>query len=330
MKKVSNLTLSAITALWLSWCVSKDLTVNSFTNNVSSKTKTIIDNSNKLNDNISESNNNSINKTISLIWENEFKCFINLFNITNKKDYSNKVNGIQKKFLLKVDWVIWANTLKVIYLNYYSKLDKNKLPFDVYERLKIYDDMEWYKNHPWKPSRHWTLMPTNVPNIFSNNYYKWIWNWENIKWTFINKELSRYISDKLNMTWNIAVLYETKWKFFVAVYVEWNLELLSYTSPWSEDIKWWIKTTKWRFVSKWSDKYHISWATNSIIRTSSWLKWAIMPYAVHINKWIFVHAWYTTWERRSHWCIRLPIFYAKWLYDIFIKSGNINWSIEKS
>jgi hypothetical protein len=117
------------------------------------------------------------------------------------------------------------------------------------------------------------------------------------------------------------------WNFFVAVYVNWKLDLLSYISPWSDFIKWWIKTKTWNYISTYADKYHISWAKDSIKETNNWLEWAIMPYAVHVTWWIYVHAWYVTWKRKSHWCIRLPILYAKGLYEIFNKNWNINWSI---
>jgi lipoprotein-anchoring transpeptidase ErfK/SrfK len=109
--------------------------------------------------------------------------------------------------------------------------------------------------------------------------------------------------------------------------VKWELELLTYISPWTDLIKWWMKTLTWKFKTTFSDKYHISWAIDSIKETNKGLIWAVMPYALHITWWIYAHAWYVNGQRKSHWCIRLPIYYAKWLYDIFEKKWNIDWFI---
>lgn len=295
------------------------------------------------NENTTNTNNNYINKSIDLdslklnnskeyirsveiSWSNEVDFFVQNFNIRTSLDFENKVKGIQEEFNLWIDWVIWPNTLKIIYLNYYI-LNSN-LPIDIQNRLDIYNDMEKYPNNPRLNSSFWKLNPSNVPNIFSKNYYLWIYKWENIVWTYINKNLIKYILENINSTKNIAYVSKIEWKYFLAVYVSWKLELLTYISPWRDDIPWWMKTTKWTFSSNYKNKYYISWAKDSVSRWYDWnYYWAIMPYAINIIWWIYAHAWIVNWEEMSHGCIRSPIYYAKWLYDIYSKTWKLDWII---
>jgi len=280
MDKISNLLLIWSVCLTLTWCWSKSLEVNTEVNNVKLNVdKALLDNKLLV-----------IWKSINIIWNNDFLFFINYYNIDNEKTFEMKVMEIQSKNWLKVDWIIWNNTLKVIYLNIYSKESSSNLNQDVITRLNIYNEMEWYKSHPWKNSKFWKLYPSKVPDIFDKNYYYWIWLWENIKGWFINKELSWLFYESIDFKWNISMLQKVNWKFAVALYVDWTLKLLSYTSPWNPNITWWIKTKLWVFTSEREDKYYISWAKSSISRSWNRLTWAIMPYSVHVQKWVHVHA----------------------------------------
>ena len=332
MTKSSKLVLTLATSIWLTWCWATFQNKNEIYDFSDSISNQVLDSiwrewywaiSNRLDFIWVELNN----KSVESIWKKEVSFFYDYFNIKNEEDFNLRVERIQKNFWLEVDWTIWPKTLKIIYLNFYSKLGKSRLPFDISKRLDIYNEMEWYKTHPWKISKYWKLNPSKVPDIFSKNYFYWIWKSENIKWTYINEKLWSFVNKKLNEWWNNAVLLETKDWFIVAVYVDGELELSSYISPWDSEIKWWIRTIKWVYNTRKSNKYHISWAKDSIKKTDNWLEWAVMPYALHVYWWIFAHAWYVTWERRSHWCIRLPIFYAKWLYDIYKKNWKIKWHI---
>lgn len=283
------------------------------------------------NTSVDEKEKNIINKKIELtkkiIWENETNFFFDFFKINNNKTYYEVTKEIQKKYWLKEDWIIWEETLKVIYMNYYRNTDIENLPLEIQNRIHIYNEMLWYKSHEWKKSQYWLLYPTELPDIFNSNYYYWVWLQENINWTYLNQELIQFVHKEIEESWNISVLFKYKWKYAVAVYIDKKIELLSYVSPGNENIDWWVKTKKWFFETKYADKYYISWAKDSIIKTKDWLKWAIMPYALHITWWIYAHAWYVNWEKRSHWCIRLPIYYAKWLYDIYEKKWSIEWYI---
>ncbi len=266
-------------------------------------------------------------KSIKLIWINELNFFCDFFKIKNKHDFYSKVNKIQNSYWLINDWIIWPKTLKVIYNNYYSELRLSDLPFDIRKRLEIYKEMSEYYKHPRKNSSFWTILPSRVPNIFSKSYFYWINKSENISWTYINKDVYSIFKDQINNLWNLALLKKINWQFLLAVYINWKMKLWTYVSPWNPNIKLSVKTVKWRFTTTKSEMYHISWAKNSIIKTQKWIQWAIMPYALHIYKWIFAHAWYTSWKEKSHWCVRLPIFYAKWLYEIYQKYWNIEWVI---
>ncbi len=325
-KEISNMVLWWILTLSI-WCSSTKVNPNSNIENISGNVNSKI--TQILTRKEFSLSKTEINKKCELskniIWDKEYWFFIDYFNLYSNKEIIEQIYSLQNDNWLKTDWVIWDNTLKTIYLNYYSKL-ANKPSF-IEERLNIYNEMEWYKSHKWRNTKYWKLYPSKVPNIFSRNYYYWIWKTENIKDSFINKDLLELVHTEINRNWNTAVIFNRNWNFFVAVYVEWRLELVTYISPWTDVIKWWMKTLTWNFKTTFSDKYHISWARDSIKETNKGLIWAVMPYALHITWWIYAHAWYVNGQRKSHWCIRLPIYYAKWLYDIFEKKWNIDWFI---
>ena len=329
--KIWNVLLGSVMLLNV-WCSTNNIRLNDKSNlvveDISKKVNKTLDkdssSSNKIiltKKDIEEKNN----LTKKLIWFNEYKYFIDIFGLNSKIELVKKVYSIQKNNWLKKDWVIWEDTLKVIYLNYYKNI--NNLPFWIAKRLEVYNDMEWYKKHKWRGTRYWKIFPWNVPNIFSKHYYYWIGKSENLEDSYVNKDLISLVNENIDRKNTTAVIYNRSWNFFLAVYVKWELELLTYISPWTDVIKWWMKTLTWNFKTTFSDKYHISWAKNSIKDTNNWLIWAVMPYALHITGWIYAHAWYVNWQRKSHWCIRLPIYYAKWLYDIFKKNWNIEWFI---
>lgn len=279
------------------------------------------------NDNYLRSILYKINRSVALVWDREFNFFVMFFWLKSDIKIVEKIMEIQKKNNLVIDWIIWKNTLSVVYSEYYSNINTIDLPRYISNRLNIYNDLNYYKSHPWRDTLHWRLFPFWLPNVYSNTYYYWKNDWFNLKDSYINESLVSKVPDIIEEKWNIWFLENIDWKFLVRVYVNWKLTLLSYTSPWTDNINWWIRTTKWNFISKRSSKYHISWAIESIKKTKSWLKWAVMPYAVHIYRWIYAHAWYVDWTRKSHWCVRLPILYAKWLYDIFKKNWDIKWYI---
>lgn len=269
-----------------------------------------------------------VEKTINSIWEIEYNNFLNFFffnywfTIISNKDIYNKIIDIQEDNWLKKDWIIWKKTLKIIYKNYYSS-NLESCYIDIQKRWEIYTEMIEYPEHPRKKSNYWNLEPSHIPNVFDKNYYYWQLNTKNLENTFIDENLFLWIDEKIKKKWNQAVLKNYNWKFIVLLYIDGILQLASYASPWNWKIKGWMKTILWKFNSDFSDKYYISWAKASV---KNW-KWAIMPYAVHIRWWIFVHSGNVNWSRLSHWCIRLPLYYAKWFYEFFNNYWDIEWNI---
>ena len=200
---------------------------------------------------------------------------------------------------IKILSFVWVLSTQV---NAQVNITKDK----IYETIK--KEMSSYKRHPrikWKEK----IIANFIPKYWNSNYYYWYLGTKNIEGTFIDSSLVDIIPNNIEKKWNHAYLKRIKWKFVVLVYINWELKLASYASPWNSKHKWAIRTLKWNFTSDFESKYWVSWARVS--------KWAPMPYAVHIVNWIFSHAWVVNWERKSHWCVRLPLYYAKWLYDIF-------------
>ena len=328
--QISNLLL-AWSLLLNVWCSTNNLNFNKKINNSINSSKNHVENivENNSWNNILNLTDDEVNKKIiatkNIIWENEFNYFSNYFDLDTDYEIVEKIYILQENNWLKSDGVIWENTLKYIYLTYYDK--ESNLPNFIEKKLEIYNDMEAYKYHKWRNTRYWKLFPSKVPSIFSNNYYYWIWKTKNIEDTFLNSDLVTLVNPEIARLWNTAVIYNREWNFFLAVYVDWKLELLTYISPWTDVIKWGMKTLTWNFKTTFSDKFHISWAKDSIKKTDKWLIWAVMPYALHITWGIYSHAWYVNWKRKSHWCIRLPIYYAKWMYEIFENKWKIDWFI---
>ncbi len=291
--------------------------------------------------------NEKVEETKKYIWEREFNflCFI-LNKCNNNQTFVEYIEKIQKENWLSVDWVVWPQTLKFIYENLYSRINTENpdyLPSYIKIRLEIYNEMKLYYKHPRENHRkYWTINPDTIPPIFNRWYYFGDLGTENIKWTFIDKDLVRLATEEAPIKeWNHAYLKKVtidwKKKHVVTLYINWKLELASYSSPWKRNPKKprdWNLTPKNKgreFVSEIdkSDMYHISWSKNTIKREKwSWI-WPIMPYSVMILSeiWIYAHAWNVNWERRSHWCVRLPLFYAKWMYELNQKHWDINWHI---
>lgn len=271
--------------------------------------------------------NYKLKKNIASIWENEFKFFTVFFNLSNNRDILEKIKSIQVDNWLKQDEILWQETLSVIYLKYYSKIDKTKLPFDILKRLEIYKEMSDYRNHTKKWTEYWTVKPMSVPNVFDKDFYYWDSLWVNIPWTYINAELFSKVEKTIKKQWVVSKIIIVDWKFAITTYINQELRLLSYISPWSSGIKWWIKTELWKFNTTVEDMYHISSAKESVKMTKNWAIWPVMPYALHIVWWIYSHMWYVDWERRSHGCVRLPFLYAKGLYEIYKSTWNMSWEI---
>ncbi len=281
---------------------------------------------------INDETEKKIDKTKELIWEFEYEFFLNFFLSGYETYWYNeilkKIKKIQKENGLKIDWIIWKKTLKILYVNYYSK-DIEKLDYEILLRLEIYNEMSKYKDKKRNHPKHWILRASWVPDVFNNKYYHWrLWT-QNLEWSFIDNSLYNKVEKYIDKKWNNAYLKKIDWKFVVILYIDWNLKLASYTSPWNPKLKWAKNTIKWNFKSilkkySYREMYHISWADASVKNG----RWAIMPYAVHVTWWTFAHAWNVNWGKLSHGCIRIPLLYAKGLFSFFMKYWDINWEIK--
>jgi len=117
------------------------------------------------------------------------------------------------------------------------------------------------------------------------------------------------------------------WKFALCSYKEWELFLATHVSPWKISsaknkskkdketgkihniiIPGWSNTLEWVFrinKSKWFK-----------FKRSNKFESSPMPYSIQITWWFFLHHGANAdWKKRSHWCVRLPWFYMKELYD---------------
>lgn len=341
MKKMSHIALGVVVPIIFSGCYDKKNLVNFDLESTPKKVESILkskpkpkilytSNTNE-NQEIESSTyineNQEIEKSIGLIWNNEFNFFISFFNLDTDEKILSKIESIQQENWLKIDRIIWPQTLKILYLNYYSEVDAFELPFDIAKRLEIFNEMQEYNNYPKRWTRYGTIYPSGVSNIFSSANYYWEWSWENIAWTYINKELAPFVDNNIEEFWTISIITEINWKYILKTYVNHELQLLTYISPWNPSLKWWIKTKLWEFTTKYSNMYFISSARDSIKETINWIKWAVMPYALNIHDGIFAHGWYVDWDKRSHGCVRQPYFYAKWLYEIYKNTWNMKWYI---
>jgi hypothetical protein len=114
-------------------------------------------------------------------------------------------------------------------------------------------------------------------------------------------------SHNIENIFNKTIIYITKaWDYhIICLYKEWKLVFWSFTSLWTNlnkslENKIFSLSPKNTFISRRSKKYNN----------------AIMPYSILVDGWFYIHWWLTDGRPRSHWCYRLPLYYAKWLFDI--------------
>lgn len=141
-----------------------------------------------------------------------------------------------------------------------------------------------------------------------------------MEWTYITKSLINKIPTEIDKKENIIMFYNISWKSVISLYLNWKLQLASYISAWTQG----NRTPKVKtFWERETSKYYVS-------RT---YKWSVMPYAVHVYKWIFIH-WSDSkinWYWHSHWCIRVWLYYIEEIFRIvneyWIKNIEIdtNW-----
>lgn len=275
-------------------------------------------------------NKKKLEKSILSIWEREVLFFMNFFDIKDddKKidTFVSKVEVLQKEFNFSqksIDGVLWSLTLRDIYLKYYQK-NLDKLWIEQKKRLDIYNEMLWYNKKSW--ALYKKLDPFNYMT------YYWKWSLLNELWTFISKDLIWKIPQNIKENKNIIIVSSLEWKKILSFYVDWILYLASYVSPWTLNHKTQKVNTNW---IRNPDLYHTSSEYPESSKSKTWKKWwAIMPYAVHVDGGVWIHwsDWIIDWSPHSHWCIRVPLFYVKeifekvkelWIKEVSIDTRNI-------
>ena len=133
--------------------------------------------------------------------------------------------------------------------------------------------------------------------------------------TLINSGLIGKIPENIDNNETKIIVEKLDDKKILRFYVEWKLFLATYVSPWTL----WHRTPKVK--TKWKnkpDKYHTSSEYPEAEKKKNWVKgWAVMPYAVHVDGWVWIHGsdGRINGQLQSHWCIRTPLFYVKEIYE---------------
>lgn len=199
----------------------------------------------------------------------------------------------------------WPNQCEVILEKYNKTIVKIDKDWNIITDLNEYFDDELYF-----PRVHDSLIeffPTTISWFISKypEFKKDIWILQTV----------------------IIVRKLENWKFVLWYYKNWNLFLATHVSPWK--ISWAKNKTK--KDKKTGKTYTISipgWG-NTLewvykINKSEWFKFkrsnkfesSPMPYSIQIHWWFFLHHGPgADWSKRSHWCVRVPWFYQKELYD---------------
>ncbi len=287
----------------------KKIYLNYYSQNTKNLPQKIKDKLKKLQENEeSVDKNYFISQSIKVSGKTEVNFFKSFFWI-NDKEFEQKVKEIQRKFSHdEIDWVIWGVTLRDIYLNYYAK-DTNKLSPEIKRRLSMHNELiSWYRNLDKKRRENWKRVYYEKLNVFSKNTYYW-WSWGfNKSWTFINEDLFDKVSHTISSKDNRIIVSNLNWQKVLRFYVWWKLYLATYVSPWLQNHK--------------TSRYLKTWVFNpaKLYFSRSYPKpnwWAVMPYAVHIEKWIWLHwsDWRINWKPASHGCVRVPLFYQKEIYE---------------
>lgn len=246
-------------------------------------------------------------RTKNNIWEIELNFFKDFFDINSPLDFVEKVMDIQLSNWLIPDWIIWKETLKVIYELYYINNPEINNQ-EILKRISIYNEMKWYSKI--KKAISYKL------NVFNQETYYWKNMWVNLDWTFLNAELSNKLKNNIENIWDIIYVFKIEWKTALAYYSKWKLKIASYVTWWKDNKTYKINTT-WK---REPDKLHYSSSYPIVLDEENWSEemwWAVMPYATHVEWWIRLHwsDWAIDWYNHSKWCIRVPLFYMKEIYE---------------
>jgi len=244
-----------------------------------------------------------------LIWEAELALFLETYRIRDPDQFYGAVRQIQLTSWLKDDGVIGRNTLEALYKEWYPK--ERKIPNEIKERISI---------------------DRQLQELYRGTKYQWLWDigsldhyriWSRMIWyDYLESGLEKFISNSqeqnvISPFWEpFSMIVKNVWwmRRFMFYWEDWTLSFASSSSIWSGE-----KTEKFQWIS-------LTWKLD-IDKTSWQFEDAVMPYAVHVTRWIWVH-WWAVWPwKTSQGCIRLPYNAAKKFYEIAEQEWAKNFKI---
>ena len=172
---------------------------------------------------------------------------------------------------------------------YIKKIQEELKKYYPYSRKGVNRNDRRILHHITNTQIYWRNLPKNIP------------------WTFIQQGLWN-IKFPEKVETNEAQIYVSKinWKVILRFYIDWKLDTACYVSPWRY-------SRRTPAVNKYPDR------DLDIDHISLWKEraWAVMPYAIHVIWWVWIH-WSTgiiDWKPHSHGCIRTWLFFIKHIYD---------------
>lgn len=259
-----------------------------------------------------------IGKTVRLIWAVERDFLHSYFQIPYEAvEAVEKIKKIQANYLSltwkDVDGVVWAWTLKLLYIRVYSQ-DLDRMPTFQKTRWEAYEEMQAYMNNP-RIINGQELYVNSIPNVFDDRLYWWGTR-ENRdifrprEWTmFAEWVLADGFDISQTSSPNSIQIFTLNGRNVLALYDNRGRAILAtYTSPWDDSnaVRWrQTLETHWNF-----QMHHLSRDHNN----------APMAYGINVQDRAFgimIHAgvWKITWYDESSWCFRIGIWYAKFIYD---------------
>jgi hypothetical protein len=163
---------------------------------------------------------------------------------------------------------------------------------------------KWFEATNWVDTDESITVPLIYPEL--KDIFPAEWS------TLANWAFSEYKNVKTN---DLLIVTQCKnWKNALAYYKNWKLTLATYVSIWTSR----HKTVSW--------EYNLT--LDQIRRRSHKYQNSAMPYSINITGWFFLHQGWSNGKPQSHWCVRVPGFYQKWLYEHLPKTGSkiiLNW-----
>jgi hypothetical protein len=171
--------------------------------------------------------------------------------------------------------------------------DDSKLNFNTWKNF--FSSITWKK---------WKIIFDNSPVLDESKKYisKWLDNMD--------------FNDNIEQWDNKIIISNIEWTSILRFYINGDLHLATIVSPWLEE----KPTEQNTYPAKHRlEMYHVS-SDYPEKNEKKWIMvdwWAIMPYAVHLTWWYWIHGSDSEIDGKfhSHWCIRTPLYYAKEIYD---------------